>query len=622
MTMKLDHIALDRLTVDPTNMRHGRKAPDVADILPSIRARGVLQTLLVRPLDSDGRYGIVAGRRRYHASLLLAEERRAAGESDPEPLPCAILDAGDDAAAIEASLIENVARLDPDEVRQWEAFTRLVKEGRSVDEIAIRFGLPELTVRRVLALGNLLPRLRALYAKGDIDRVTVRHLTLASKAQQKDWLALHDDPQARAPTGSQVKAWLFGGAAIAEKVALFDVESSGLALVSDLFGEARWFADSDAFWTAQTAAIEAKRADGLAAGWSDVVIVGPGELFHGWEYEKTAKRKGGKVFIEVRASGEVTVHEGYLGRKEAQRAARGDPDTSVAKPTRPELTSSAASYVDLHRHAAVRAVLCDHPRVALRLVVAHIVAGSPLWRVEPEPQATRNAGIAASVAASPAEALFATHRSAALALLGQDEDGTIVPRYANGDRLVATFLRLLALVDEDVLAILSAAMGASLAAGHPIVAALGEVLGVDMADHWDADPAFFELIRDRAVALDLVREIAGDRIADANAKESGKVLKTIAAAHLAGADGRAKVERWVPRWMRFPASAYRDGGSGGGGVATVAAHRAVAAARAELGLADRDAGAGSPVPSTPDDGATIVAPSAPDAAMEPIADAA
>jgi ParB family chromosome partitioning protein len=47
--------------------------------------------------------------RRFHAAHAVAEET---GEA--EPLPCAIIEAGDDAAALEASLIENVARLDPD----------------------------------------------------------------------------------------------------------------------------------------------------------------------------------------------------------------------------------------------------------------------------------------------------------------------------------------------------------------------------------------------------------------------------------------------------------------------------------------------------------------------------
>src|SRR3546814_14783242 len=68
---------------------------------------------------------------------------------------------------------------------------------------------------------------------------------------------------------------------------------------SDL--EERYFADAEAFWSAQNAAITERRAAYLEAGWSDVVIVPPSERFDSWEYEKAAKRKGGRVYIDVRA---------------------------------------------------------------------------------------------------------------------------------------------------------------------------------------------------------------------------------------------------------------------------------------------------------------------------------
>lgn len=55
-----------------------------------------------------------------------------------------------------------------------------------------------------------------------------------------------DDESARAPTGSQVKAWLFGGASIPVTSALFDVEAYEGEIVSDLFGEDRYFADASA----------------------------------------------------------------------------------------------------------------------------------------------------------------------------------------------------------------------------------------------------------------------------------------------------------------------------------------------------------------------------------------
>ena len=47
------------------------------------------------------------------------------------------MEPGDDAAALEASLIENIARLDPDEMSQYETFARLIKEGRTIPEVLL-----------------------------------------------------------------------------------------------------------------------------------------------------------------------------------------------------------------------------------------------------------------------------------------------------------------------------------------------------------------------------------------------------------------------------------------------------------------------------------------------------
>ncbi|WP_206365546.1 ParB/RepB/Spo0J family partition protein [Sphingomonas sp. AAP5] len=496
-------------------------------------------------------------------------------------MPCAILEDGDDAAAIEASLIENLARLDPDEVTQWATFTRLVREGRSIEDIATTFGLPDLAVRRTLALGNLLPRIRALYARGEIDRTTVRHLTLASKSQQKAWLALVDDPEQRPPAGHQLKAWLFGGESIAVSRALFDVTTYGGAIVADLFGEDRYFADTDAFWTAQNTEIEARRVAYLEAGWADVMIVPPTEQFASWEYDKAPKRKGGRIYVDVRASGEVVFHEGYISRKDAARIAKGDNNSPGKAPPRPELTTKLQTYIDLHRHAAVRAALTGAPHVALRLLVAHAIRGSHLWSVRIEPQTSRSDAIAESVENSTSEAAFDARRRAVLDLLGfSPDDPTVIggspyPYDAAGDRLSAVFLRLLDLPDAAVFDVIAVVMGESLAAGSAAVEAVGLQLGVRMEDYWHADPIFLDLIRDREVLLSLVAEVAGPMIADANAGEMGKTLRQIVADHLAGAGGRTVCEDWVPRWMTFPPSAY----TGRGGVGTVKAHALVEAAR-------------------------------------------
>jgi len=131
-------------------------------------------------------------------------------------------------------------------------------------------------------------------------------------------------------------------------------------------------------------------------------------------------------------------------------------------------------------------------------------------------------------------------------------------------------------------------MGETLGAGHVAIEAIGMTLGVDMARWWDADPAFFDLLRDKAVLGAMVAEVAGETVADANAKEKGATLKKIIADHLAGADGRERVEGWVPRWMRFPASAYTERG----GVGTVRATALVASVKADAMAADATPDAG------------------------------
>src|SRR5690606_33912817 len=243
-------------------------------------------------------------------------------------------------------LIENLVRENPDEVTQWEQFTQLVKKGRKASEIADTVGMEEKMVGRILALGNLLPPIRKAYGREEIDAATVRHLTLASKAQQKSWLALFKDEEAYAPRGTQLKVWLFGGASISVSAAIFDMAGFKGQIVSDLFAEDGYFADADQFWEAQSAAIEAKKAEYLEDGWSDVQIIPQDSYFQTWDHEKTAKRKGGHVYIDVNSKGEVSFHEGYLTAKEARARETGQSDSKTEKPKRPEITGPMSEYVD------------------------------------------------------------------------------------------------------------------------------------------------------------------------------------------------------------------------------------------------------------------------------------
>jgi ParB family chromosome partitioning protein len=557
--MQLAHIALDHLSISPANMRASKKPPEIGDILPSVRARGVLVPLLVRANGSPDTYEIVAGRRRFFAAKAVADE---GGSGDP--LPCAVMEPGDDAAALEASLIENVARLDAHEVEQWETFIRLVtKEGRRPEDIAATFGMEEVQVRRALALGNLLPKIREAYARDEIDPASVRHLTMASKAQQKEWLALLANKDAYAPTGHNLKQWLFGGQPIATSVALFDLATYPGQIVSDLFGDEGYFADAAAFWEAQRGAVDARRLAYLKDRWSEVVILGPHDYFQTWEHEKTSKANRGKVYIAVSPRGEVAFHEGYVSRRDAEkarRAASGEGDSEPAKPSRPEVSSSMQTYIDLHRHAAVRATLTDHPGAALRLMVAHVIAGSHLFRVQPDPQRSGSDIVAESIENAPAEAKFDAKRRVVLALLALDaEAATVVGRCGDGYATAELFARLLTLTDAQVFEVIAVAMGESLEAGSMVVEAVGLHLGVDMAAMWQLDAAFFELIRDKGIVNALLADIGGEAVASANAGEKVKAQKQLVRDYIDGTNGRPQ-RAWLPRWLAFPPAAYTDRG--------------------------------------------------------------
>ena len=361
-----------------------------------------------------------------------------------------------------------------------------------------------------------------------------------------------------------MKQWLFGGQSVPTTAALFPVEDYRGQIIADLFGEDSYFADADVFWQKQNKAIAAKRDALIEAGWREVVILEPGEQFRSWEHDKTPKKKGGKVIIAVSHRGEVEIHEGYLSRKEARRARSQDEAQAGAmptKPARPEVTSALQTYIDLHRHAAVRAAVQDHPGVALRLMVAHAITGSRLWSVKPEPQETRNQAIAASLAASASEAVFAAKRGEILALLGLSGEEEAVAG-GNGDDYgtAGIFARLLALSDEDVVRVLAVVMGETLEAGSAVVEAVGVHLKLDMGAVWQPDDAFFDLIRDRQVVNAMVAEVAGKRSADANVAEKLKTQKAIIRDCLAGTNSRTKVAAWLPGWMQFPVRAYTDRG--------------------------------------------------------------
>ena len=265
----LKFIPFSQLHISKLNMRHSETAPEIDDILPSVKERGIRQPLIVRREGGTAKkpkYGIVAGRRRWFCLKNISDEGVEMGD-----VPCCVMDAKDDALAIETSIIENVARLAPTEMEQYEAFKTLAEKGQSVDDIAAVFGITANSVKRRLALGALIPEVKDAYTNQQIDAASIRVLTMATKAQQAEWIALFNSDD-YCPTGQQLKAWLTGGGVITTDKALFDISDYSGIILTDLFGDHGQFADIEHFWEAQNAAIanaiEAYKAD----GWKEVIL--------------------------------------------------------------------------------------------------------------------------------------------------------------------------------------------------------------------------------------------------------------------------------------------------------------------------------------------------------------
>ena len=543
--MELRHIELKDLHISPLNMRHGKKDPDISDILPSIKARGILQPLLVRPNEQG--FEIVAGRRRYFSAKAIEQER---GSFDP--VPCGVMAEGDDAAALEASLIENTARLDADEITQFETFAKLILQGKMVEQIAATFGLTERQVEQRLAIGNLAPRIRDLYRKEEIESDTLQFLTMATARQQREWLKLYDS--SNAPDGYHLKHWLCGGHSISTKVALFPPEWTDSGTVHDLFGDESYFVKAEEFWSFQDQAVSERRDDFLKKGWADVTVLERGKHFDQWAFEKAAKKDGGKVYIAVMHSGEVEVFQGWLPRKQAKAAQSADKHCKKAEAP-PAMTQAMQNYLELHRHAATRLALMEDHGKAFRLLVAHAVASSGNWQVREEAQRSASNAIKASIEGCAAQKAFETQRTKIEELLD------LPANVAHDERTALCFAKLLSMKDTQVMRVAAYAMAESLAAGSLVAELAGSVLEVDSSAHWKADDCFLDMIRDKATLCAMLAEVAGKDVAKANEGGKAAVMRQIIRDTLAGSNGRKKAESWLPGWMAFPFRAYGKGSS-------------------------------------------------------------
>lgn len=137
-------IPLERIEPGPFQARQDFNEAALDELAASIKAHGVMQPVVVRPLP-DGRYQLIIGERRWRACQRLGKET----------IP-AVVKMADDLSATEMMLIENVQREDLNPLEEANAYRRLIEEFRlTQEEIALRVGKSRSFIANLLRLLQL-----------------------------------------------------------------------------------------------------------------------------------------------------------------------------------------------------------------------------------------------------------------------------------------------------------------------------------------------------------------------------------------------------------------------------------------------------------------------------------
>jgi ParB family chromosome partitioning protein len=175
---ELRQLPVDLITPNPNQPRQSFDEDTLVGLAESIRARGVLQPVLVRPL-AGGRYELIAGERRWRAAQL--------AELDSVP---AVVRHHDDAASLEVALIENMAREDLNPVEEARACAALVEElGLTREEVGLRVGRSRVAVSNLIRLLELPDEALELIERGHLTEGHGRALLLAEDHDQRRSLA-------------------------------------------------------------------------------------------------------------------------------------------------------------------------------------------------------------------------------------------------------------------------------------------------------------------------------------------------------------------------------------------------------------------------------------------------
>ena len=169
----LQTLSVDRLRPGKYQPRAKMDAASLAELALSIKEQGVMQPILVRPVDG-GVFEIVAGERRW----------RAAQQAGLREVPALVKNVPDQ-AALAVALIENIQREDLNPLEEARGLARLIDEfGLTHEAAAKAVGRSRSAVSNLLRLNGLAPPVQEYLLAGQIEMGHARALLALPVAQQ------------------------------------------------------------------------------------------------------------------------------------------------------------------------------------------------------------------------------------------------------------------------------------------------------------------------------------------------------------------------------------------------------------------------------------------------------
>ena len=164
---ELRRIPIDRIEANPAQPRRTFDEAALEDLAASIREKGVIQPLVVRPHpDKADHYQIVAGERRWRAAQIARQH----------DLP-AIVREFDDREVIEVAIIENVQRSNLNAIEEASGYRQLVDRfGHSQERLAEALGKSRSHIANLLRLLNLPPDVQKMIVESRISAGHARAL--------------------------------------------------------------------------------------------------------------------------------------------------------------------------------------------------------------------------------------------------------------------------------------------------------------------------------------------------------------------------------------------------------------------------------------------------------------